>query len=123
MDALSEALSTVRMTGAIFFNAEFTAPWGFAEPDAHKIADALAAGTERLVPYHLVTEGEAVARIEGEPDLGLAAGDIVIVPHGHPHMLLSGSPARLLDGGAWLKTAFSGDLSVTRSGGGGATTR
>jgi hypothetical protein len=28
MDALSEALNTVRMTGAIFFNAEFTAPWG-----------------------------------------------------------------------------------------------
>jgi AraC-like DNA-binding protein len=123
MDALSEALSTVRMTGAIFFNAEFTAPWGFAEPYAHKIAHVLAPGTERLVPYHLVTEGRAVARIEGGPDLSLTAGDIVIVPHGDPHTLCGGSPTRLLDGGAWLEEVFSGDLSVTRSGGGGATTR
>ena len=30
MDVLSEALSAMRMTSAIFFNAEFTAPWGFA---------------------------------------------------------------------------------------------
>jgi AraC-like DNA-binding protein len=96
---------------------------GFSEPDAHKIADLLAAGTERLVPYHLVTDGEAVVRIKGAPDLRLAAGDIVIVPHGDPHMLFRGAPARLLDGGAWLKTAFSGDLSVTRCGGGGARTR
>ncbi|MEH2626025.1 AraC-like DNA-binding protein [Bradyrhizobium sp. AZCC 1719] len=123
MDALSEALNTVRMTGAIFFNAEFTAPWGFAEPYAHKIAHVLAPGIERLVPYHLVTEGEAVARIEGAPDLSLTAGDIVIVPHGDPHRLFRGSPARLLDGGAWLENVFSGDLSVTRCGGGGAATR
>jgi AraC-like DNA-binding protein len=123
MDALSEALNTVRMTGAIFFNAEFTAPWGFAEPYADEMAHVLAPGTERIVPYHLVTEGEAVARIEGAPDLSLTAGDIVIVPHGDPHTLFRGSPTRLLDGGAWLEEIFSGDLSVTRCGGGGPATR
>jgi AraC-like DNA-binding protein len=123
MDALSEALKTVRMTGAIFFNAEFTAPWGFAEPYAHTMAPVLAPGTERLVLYHLVTEGEALARIEGGPELRLTAGDVVIVPHGDPHTLCGGAPATLLDGGAWLKDVFSGDLGVMRCGGGGATTR
>jgi hypothetical protein len=32
MDALSAALSSVRMTGAIFADAICTAPWGFAVP-------------------------------------------------------------------------------------------
>ena len=32
MDALSEALNAVRMTGAIFYHAECTAPWGFRVP-------------------------------------------------------------------------------------------
>jgi hypothetical protein len=32
MDALSEALSSVRMTGAIFLNAEFTAPLKLRSP-------------------------------------------------------------------------------------------
>jgi AraC-like DNA-binding protein len=123
MDALSEVLSTVRMTGAIFFNAEFTAPWGFTEADRDTMAHVLAPGTERLVPFHLVTEGEAVARTQGMPELRLAAGDIVIVPRGDRHSLSRGSPTRLLDGRRWLEEIFSGDLGVTRGGGGGAATR
>ncbi len=123
MDALSEALNAVRMTGAIFFNAEFTAPWGFAEPYSDKLARALAPGTEHLVPYHLVTEGAAVARAEGMPDLGLTAGDIVIVPHGDPHTLRSGFPTKVIDSDVWGEGAMAGDLSVTRYGGGGVVTR
>ena len=57
MDVLSEALNTVRMTGAIFYYAECTSPWGFAVPPLQQVAHVLAPGTERLVPYHLVAEG------------------------------------------------------------------
>ena len=60
MDALSEALNAVRMTGAIFYHAECTAPWGFQVPHVRDVAHVLAPGTERLVSYHLVTEGKAV---------------------------------------------------------------
>ena len=76
MDVLSETLNAVRMTGAIFFNAEFSAPWGFASPHARKSVPVLAPGAERLVMYHLVTEGEAWARIAGTGELPLAAGDV-----------------------------------------------
>ena len=30
MDAFSEILSGVKLNGAVFFNAEFSAPWGFS---------------------------------------------------------------------------------------------
>jgi len=32
MDAFSEILSGVRLNGAVFFSAEFSAPWGFSTP-------------------------------------------------------------------------------------------
>jgi hypothetical protein len=47
MDVLSEALNTVRMTGAIFYYAECTAPWGFAVPPLRQVAHVLAPGTGR----------------------------------------------------------------------------
>lgn len=123
MDALSEALKSVRMTGAIFFNAEFTRPWGF-QAAARQAASVLAPGTERLVPYHLVIEGEATAQIDGETSVSLAAGDIVLVPHGDAHTLSSGSPSALIDSASLLAKFLAGDVSLTRhDGGGDATTR
>ena len=65
MDALSEALASVRMTGAIFYHAECTAPWGFRVPHVQKVAHVLAPGTERLVSYHLVTDGRGGGALPG----------------------------------------------------------
>ena len=80
MDALSEALASVRMTGAIFYHAECTAPWGFRVPHLHDVAHVLAPGTERLVSYHLVIDGKAVVCFPGEEDIPITAGDILIIP-------------------------------------------
>jgi AraC-like DNA-binding protein len=123
MDALSEALSTVRMTAAIFYDAEFTAPWGFEAPPAQQVAPVLAPGVEHIVIYHLLTEGKAVAHLDGVEDLPLAAGDIVIIPHGDSYTVSDGSPTTLRDGATSLEKFLSGDLSTTHYGGGGARTR
>jgi hypothetical protein len=80
MDALSEALNAVRMTGAIFYHAECTAPWGFRVPQLQSVAHVLAPGTERLVSYHLVTEGKAVVRFATSA-VSVTAGDVLIIPH------------------------------------------
>jgi AraC-like DNA-binding protein len=120
MDLLSEALNAVRVTSAIFFNAEFSAPWGFASPPSSE--SVLRGGAEHLVMYHLVTEGEARARTADTGALSLAAGDVLIIPHGDPHTLFNGSPCALLDE-AGLERLRSRDLSVVRYGGGGEATR
>ena len=122
MDVLSEALNAVRMTGAIFYYAECTAPWGFAVPPLHKVAHVLAPGTERLVPYHLVAEGEAVVRFADGPEIPLRAGDVVIIPHGDAHTVANGSPSKLIDSAAELGRFLGGDVRTMRLGGGGATT-
>ena len=95
MDALSEALAAVRMTGAIFFyHAECTSPWGFKVPRGRDVAHLLAPGTERLVSYHLVTEGKAVVWF-AEATMPFSAGDVLIIPQGDPHTVSNGSPAKM----------------------------
>jgi AraC-like DNA-binding protein len=122
MDALSEALSSVRMTGAIFADAICSAPWGFAVPAMESGAHLLAPGTERVVGYHLVIDGSARIGLEGSADVPVTAGDIVIVPHGDPHTIANGAPSKLIDSGA-LDRWLAGDVSPMRIGGGGEVTR
>jgi len=121
MDALSEALKAVSMTGAIFYRAECSAPWGFSVPALRGVAHMLAPGTERLVPYHLVTEGQALVKFEGF-SLLLEAGDVIIIPHGDAHTVSNGAPATLIDSAASLGKFLAGDLRTMRLGGGGAKT-
>ena len=122
MDVLSEALNSVRMTGAIFYYAECSSPWGFAVPPLHQVAHVLAPGTERLVPYHLVAEGEAVVQFEGVPEIRLQAGDVVIIPHGDAHTVSNGSPVTLIDSATSLGKFLGGDQRMMRLGGGGERT-
>ena len=63
MDAFSEILSGVKLNGAVFFNAEFSAPWGFSAPASNMMAATLAPGAAHLVLYHLVIEGGAVVEL------------------------------------------------------------
>jgi AraC-like DNA-binding protein len=123
MDALSEALRSVRMTGAIFLEAEFTAPWSFRSPMAQQAAPVVSPGTEQLIIYHLVTEGVAWVKMAGEPDLPIKAGEIVIIPHGEEHEFGNGTPDMPFDGAASLRQHVSGELSSLRWGGGGAVTK
>jgi AraC-like DNA-binding protein len=125
MDAFSQALSSVRMTGAIFVDAICTAPWGFSVPPMASVTRLLAPGTEHLVGYHLVTEGEALIGLEGSPDIAITAGDVVIFPHGDPHTVANGTPRQFVDSGKALGQWLAGDFVPLKvgAGGGGAVTR
>lgn len=87
MDALSETLRVVRLVGAIFIRARFTAPWSYPSPPADAMAPILEPGAERVVIFHLITEGECVVEIAGVAPVRVVAGDVVIVPHGHEHLM------------------------------------
>jgi AraC-like DNA-binding protein len=123
MDALSELLSAVRLTGAVFFNGEFTAPWGFEAARVDKLATLLPAGTERLLIYHFVIEGQAELRTASSRT-ALTAGDLVVLPHGDTHTFADGGPRSFLNGtDTLLRTFGTTDLNLIRYGGGGAPTR
>jgi AraC-like DNA-binding protein len=124
MDALSEALRAVRMTGAIFFHAECAAPWGFAVPSVAQVQHVLSPGTERLVNYNLVTEGKAVGRFNNGTEITVGPGDLVILPHGDAHTVSNGSPRAFIDSAAaHLAEILQGSGGMMRFGEGGEITR
>jgi hypothetical protein len=51
MDALSQTLRVVRLVGAIFINARFTAPWCYQSPSADSAAPFLEPNAERVVIF------------------------------------------------------------------------
>ena len=122
MDVLSHALNAVHMSSAIFYYAECTAPWGFAVPSLQQVAHMLAPDVERLVPYHLVTEGRALVTFEDGIHVELEAGDVVIIPLGDAHTVSNGRPKELVDSGKSLGKYLSGDLRTMSLGGGGERT-
>jgi AraC-like DNA-binding protein len=122
MDALSETLRVVRLVGAIFINGRFTAPWCYQSPSADTAAPFLEPGAERVVIFHLITEGECYVELGNEPPVRLTAGDVVIFPKGHAHCMTS-QPGLLPAEGARLDQVLARRPRQLAYGGGGPTTR
>jgi len=121
MDALSETLRVVRLVGAIFINARFTAPWCYQSPRANAAAPLLEPGAERIVIFHLITRGDCFVELEDQPPLRLTAGDVVIFPQGDPHRMTS-EPGLVPARGAALDKVLARRPRSITYGGGGATT-
>jgi AraC-like DNA-binding protein len=122
MDALSETLRVVRLVGAIFIRGRFTAPWCYQSPHADAAAPILEPGAERVVIYHLITEGECFVELAGQPPIALTAGDVVIFPQGDAHRMAS-QPGLQPAKGAPLAQVLARRPRELVYGGGGKTTR
>lgn len=122
MDALSETLRVVRLVGAIFINGRFTAPWCYQSPRADTVAPILEPGAERVVIFHLITEGECYVELAGEQPVHLIAGDAIIFPQGDAHRMTS-QPGLPPATGGRLDEVLSRRPRQLAYGGGGATTR
>jgi len=123
LDALSEILGGVAMKGALFFSAEFSAPWGFAAPPSRSLAPILTPGIPHLVIYHFLVEGSGVVRVEDGSKLQLEAGDIIVLPHGNAHRMSSEEGVRSNVQPAILAKLQARDLRPLQTGGGGPVTR
>lgn len=124
MDALSEVLKVVKLEGAVFYNGEFSAPWTFRSPASRRLAPYLAPGAGHVIIYHLITEGRGYAEIRHELRVSLDPGDIVIFPHGDPHLIGNGPvPRDSVNSERELQRIFSQGLKLVRMGGGGELTR
>ena len=125
MDAFSEILSGIKLNGAVFFNAEFSAPWGFSVPPSKQlsVADTLAPGGSHFLLYHLVVDGSAVVEMADGKGLELKSGDVVIFPNGDPHHMCSKGAERPFPNYGINDKIKAHDLSPLLAGGGGETSR
>ncbi len=83
VDPLGEALHYLRMSGVFYCKSEFTAPWGLEMPEMGNV-----------LSFHLLSSGRALFEVAGAEPVWAQSGDLVLVPHGRGHNLLSEESAR-----------------------------
>lgn len=96
MDVLSDVLSAVRLTGAIFFDNTFHDPWVVETPRASVIASKVMPQSQYVFSFHTLLEGSCWAEMidgSGEP-MRLNAGDIIMFPLDDAHVFCSSTGMR-----------------------------
>ncbi len=115
MDALSDVLRAVRLTGAIFFDVHASEPWVAETPAGPSIVRKVFPDAEHLIPYHVLTQGTCWGSVEGEPPVHLAAGDVIVFPHGDAHTMASAPGLRGTPNHALYRRPSDGQLPFSVS--------
>lgn len=119
MDALSDILRVARLSGGVFFNAEFSAPWCIAAQMAPELCAPFLGAADHLIPYHYVVDGEMQVGLPGRPPRSLRSGEVVLFPRNDFHLI--GSDVSLSPASA-AAVIFAGGKRIAekvRHGGGG----
>jgi AraC-like DNA-binding protein len=125
VDVLSEVLAAVRLDGAFYIDAEFTAPWCVATKyGLHVASGRLPAADHNIVFFHLLTEGQCWARLASgsEPVLAVA-GDLLLFPNDHLHILGSDPTLPPADASEPVVPDPAEPMVRMRFGGGGEPTK
>ena len=87
VDALSDALRVLRLNGAVFLDADFTAPWCVLSEGGRPVTEPLPP-RENVIFFHLLTEGHCQVRLaSGGETIALEAGDIVMMSRDDNHLM------------------------------------
>ena len=100
MDVLTSVLSAMKLTGSVFLEAEFTAPWCVASQLLPEDCAAYFPLPEHVISYHYVIAGQFQCRVAGGEPVDVHAGQILVVPRGLEHHIgssLSAAPVRARD--------------------------
>jgi hypothetical protein len=96
MDVLSDVLSAVRLTGAVFFDVDASAPWCGVSPGVDRIARRVMPDAERVIAFHAILSGSCWVSLEDSSRVPFLAnaGDVLVVPGGAAHVMASSPELR-----------------------------
>ena len=119
MDALANVLKAARLSGGVFFRAEFSAPWCLGGCLTPEMCAPFVGPAQHLVPYHYLVDGEIFVSVNDQPAQVLRGGDVVLFPRNEFHTMASTlglppvPPADVVLAGGQAK------IGIVRHGGGG----
>lgn len=122
LNLVTDALSTVRLSGAIFLRAEYTAPWAYESPPSADLTAILRPQAQRLILFHIVEEGQFWLRLSSGEELRASQGEVVVLPYGHQHVMGSAESVQPIAIASLLPAPPWKEFPVIRYGGGGTRT-
>lgn len=123
MDPLSSVLRQVRLTGGVFLDARFTAPWCIASRISAEDCRPFLTTPSQVIAYHVVIDGRLLLATSGEPAVEIGAGEIVLLPRNDDHTLASAPGLPPVDAEELIEPSPDGGLARIAHGGGGEETR
>lgn len=121
-DALSEVLRAVRLTGGVFLDARFTAPWCVTSRIDPEDCRPFLVEPLQVIAYHYVVEGRMLVAIDGQSAVEVRTGETVLLPRNDPHLLGSSMDLKPVYAHHLIRAADSGGLARIVHGGGGEPT-
>lgn len=122
-DPLGAILGMIRLSGAVFIDNHFTAPWSVLSSVTVQDCVPFHMNPRQLVAYHLVTEGRCFVSLPGHAPLIAEAGDAVILPRNDAHVMSSDFGLPPMPAEESVIPGEEGSVACCRLGGGGALTR
>ncbi len=123
MDALTEILRSLHLTGAVFLEAEFTAPWCVTAQVGPEDCGPYMPMPASVIAYHYVLEGTVHLELPGEPSVALGPGQLMVFPRNDCHVLASHPGLEPVSADDLIEPAGADGRARIRYGGGGALTR
>jgi hypothetical protein len=122
-DALSDVLRSVRLTGGVFLDARFTAPWAVNSFVAAEACKPLLEKPAQLIAYHFMLEGSMLVSVGKQAPMTVEAGEIVLLPRNDVQVLASATGITPVDGYGLVDWSPDGGLARVNHGGGGETAK
>ncbi|MBB4363505.1 AraC-like DNA-binding protein [Bradyrhizobium sp. CIR18] len=117
-DPLSDVLRSVRLTGGVFFEATFTAPWCVAARVGLEDVRPFLANLVQVIGYHVVLEGRMLVGLDGAPATEVHAGEIVLFPRNDIHTMASAAGVVPVSAADLIQQSPEGGVMKIRYGGG-----
>jgi AraC-like DNA-binding protein len=122
MDALSQVLRSIRLTGGVFVEARFTAPWCVRSQITPEDCTAYMAAPAQILAYHFVIGGRLLCEIEGEEAMEVDAGEVILLPRNDNHVLASATGLTPIKAASLIQAPDGEGLARISHGGGGEET-
>ncbi|MGD9539629.1 AraC family transcriptional regulator [Methylocystis sp.] len=119
VDPLGEALRSIRLTGGIFLDSQFTAPWCVYTKVCGEDCKPFLAAPKQIIAYHFVVAGTLLISVEDDAAIEAHGGEIVLLPRNDAHTLASGPGLEPKNARELIQPSVDGGLAQVRHGGGG----
>jgi len=123
VDAFSDVLRVIRLSGGVFLEAQFSAPWCITGKISSEDCKVFQVSPRHVIASHFVASGKMQLRAEGGDLIDVRAGELVLLPHNHAHVFGSELGVAPVSAREVMRHAPIGDIARIEHGGGGETTQ
>ena len=123
VDHTHDMLRAIRLTGGIFLDAEFTAPWCITAKVGPEDCTPFTPVPRHIIAYHFVTTGSCLLKVGDQRPVQVESGEIVVLPRNDDHVIGSALTLRPVSAERLIQSGPDGGLARIVHGGGGAPTQ